>query len=192
MYPWYKKVLICSIISFYANLGLFVVIVSFCCSSMQMSLFWWQEWKMIAFYKSLPSTWLWSAGVVLIIQLTIFFHLKHTTTSYFKECFSNSFLSHPYKKNTGISCSEKQKGNSKLREIASNRPLSATRGFFWCNMSVFPISYEHLTHVGMLQSRSKQCEAKWLLLTWSDYARYFARSLFVISTTFQIKLTITD
>ena len=46
-------------------------------------------------------------------------------------------------------------------------------GFFWCNMSVFPISYEHLTHVGMLQSRYKQCKAKWLLSTWSDYARYY-------------------
>ena len=24
---------------------------------------------------------------------------------------------------------------------------------FWCNMRVFPISYKHFTHVGMLQSR---------------------------------------
>ena len=30
-----KKRLICGIISFYANLGLFVVIVSLCCSFMQ-------------------------------------------------------------------------------------------------------------------------------------------------------------
>ena len=59
----------------------------------------------------------------------------------------------------------------KLRVIAS---FCFTR-VFWCNTRVFPISYEHLTHVGMLQSRYKQCKAKWLLSTWSDYVRYFAR-----------------
>ena len=34
--------------------------------------------------------------------------------------------------------------------------------------------YEHFTHVGMLQSRYKQCKTEWLLSTWSGYVRYFA------------------
>ena len=109
-----------------------------------------------------------------------------------RNAFPINFYRIRIKKIQVYACSEKQKGNSKLREIASNRLFLLHTGFFWCNTRVFPISYEHLTHVGMLQSRYKQCKAKWLLSTWSDYARYFARSLFAISTTFQIKLTITD
>ena len=51
-------------------------------------------------------------------------------------------------------------------------------------MGVFPISYEDFKHVGMLQSRCKQCKAERLLSTWSDdYVRYFVWSLFAISTT---------
>ena len=82
-------------------------------------------------------------------------------------------------------CSEKQKGNSKLQEIASNRPLLLHAGFFGVTC-VFPISYEHFTHVGMLQSRYRQCKTEWLLSTWSDYVRYFAWSLFVVKTSYVI------
>ena len=31
---------------------------------------------------------------------------------------------------------------------------------FWCNMRVLPISYKHFTHVGVLQSRYKQCKVE--------------------------------
>ena len=68
----------------------------------------------------------------------------------------------------------------KFRVISAS---SATRGFFWCNMRVFPISHKHFTHVRMLQSRYKQCKVEWLFSTWSDYVRYFASSHFAISTT---------
>ena len=91
---------------------------------------------------------------------------KHTTTSYFKESYSNSFLSHPFKKIQTYACTEKQEGNLKLREIASNRPLLHT----------------HFTHVGMLQSQYNQFKVELLLSTWIDYVRYFASSLFAIST----------
>ena len=30
---------------------------------------------------------------------------------------------------------------------------------------LFPIIYKHFTHVGMLQSRYKQCKVEWLLST---------------------------
>ena len=56
---------------------------------------------------------------------------------------------------------------------------------FRCNMRVFLISYKHFIHVGMLQSRYKQCKVEWLLSTWSDYVPCFASSLFAISTTFK-------
>ena len=42
---------------------------------------------------------------------------------------------------------------------------------------MFPISYKHFTHVGMLQSRYKHCKVEWLFSTWSDYVRYFASSI---------------
>ena len=48
---------------------------------------------------------------------------------------------------------------------------------FRCNMRVFPISYKHFIHVGMLQSRYKQYKVEWLLSTWSDYFPCFASSL---------------
>ena len=119
---------------------------------------------------------------VLFWSLDDLFRWKHTTTFYFMESFSNSFLSHPCKKIQVYACSEKQKGNSKLKEIASNQPLLLHAGFFGVTC-VFPISYEHFMHVGMLQSRYRQCTTGWLLSTWSDYVRYFAWSLFAISTT---------
>ena len=49
---------------------------------------------------------------------------------------------------------------------------------FFSVTCVFPLSYKHFTHVGMLQSRYKQCKAEWLLSTWSDYVQYFASLLF--------------
>ena len=62
-----------------------------------------------------------------------------------------------------------QKGNSKLREIANNRPLLLHAGF---------LVYKHFAHLGMLQIRYKQCKVEWSLSTWSDYVRYFASSLY--------------
>ena len=72
------------------------------------------------------------------------------------------------------------------REIQNYKKLRVIGLFcymwvFWCNTGVFPRSYKHFTHVGMLQS---QCKVEWLLSTWSDYVRYFASSLFAISTTY--------
>ena len=61
---------------------------------------------------------------------------------------------------------------------------------FWCNMRVFPIGYKHFTHVGMLQSRYKQCKVEWLLPTWSAYVRHFASSLFAISNTWVLWIVI--
>ena len=74
-------------------------------------------------------------------------------------------------------CTEKQKGNSKLRKTAKNQPFLLHVFFFFffffvtCNMRVFSISYKHFTHVGMLLSLFKQRKVEWLLSTWSDYVQ---------------------
>ena len=65
------------------------------------------------------------------------------------------------------------------REIQNYKKLRVIGLFcymwvFWCNTGVFPRSYKHFTHVGMLQSRYEQCKVEWLLSTWGDYVRFFA------------------
>ena len=75
------------------------------------------------------------------------------------------------------------------REIQNYKKLRVIGLFcymwiFWCNTGVFPRSYKHFMHVGMLQSRYEQCKVEWLLSTWGDYVRFFASSLFAISTTY--------
>ena len=75
------------------------------------------------------------------------------------------------------------------REIQNYKKLRVIGLFcymwvFWCNTGVFPRSYKHFTQVGKLQSRYEQCKVEWLWSTWSDYVRFFAPSLFAISTTY--------
>ena len=77
------------------------------------------------------------------------------------------------------------KNKREIQNYAKVRIISlfCYTGVFWCKRRLFPISYKYFTHVGMLQSRYKQCKVEWLSSTWSAFVRYFASSLFAISTT---------
>ena len=101
---------------------------------------------MIGFYKSLPST------RCCFDHLTIFFTQNTLRLPNSRNAFPINFYRNRVKKIQAYACTEKQKGNSKLREIASNRPLLLQAGF-WCDMRVFTISYKDFMHVGMLQPR---------------------------------------
>ena len=50
---------------------------------------------------------------------------------------------------------------------------------FWCNIRMFPISYKHFTHVGILQSRYKQCKVEWLLSIMRDILLHLSLPLFL-------------
>ena len=118
---------------------------------------------------------------VLFWSLDDLFRSKHTTISISR----NAFPINRYR--IRVKNYKHMRVLKNKREIQNYEKLQIIGLFwytrvFWCNMRVFPISYKHFTRLGMLQSRYLQCKVEWLLSTWSDYVRYFASSLFAIST----------
>ena len=121
---------------------------------------------------------------VLFDHLTIFFAQNTRRLPILSNVFPINFhrirVEKKYKHMLVLKNKRKVQNYEKLRVVG----LFCYTRVFWCNIRMFPISYKHFTHVGILQSRYKQCKVEWLLSTWSDYVWYFASSLSaIISTT---------